>query len=166
MYHTKNSMPEEQRMKLVDHLGRRLADAIDLMLQVKQACWNVKGPHFISLHELFDHIAKEVEEDSDRIAERILQLGGSAEGTARAVVSRSSLADYPLTIAHEKDHITALATVLAAFSKNVRYAIEQSNKLMDPATAALFTEILRDIETWLRLVEAHVPMRGDQNETL
>jgi hypothetical protein len=45
---------------------RRLADAIDLQLQLKQAHWSVKGPHFIGLHELFDKIAEEVETYVDR----------------------------------------------------------------------------------------------------
>jgi len=36
-------------------LNRRLADAIDLQLQSRQAYWNVKGPNFMSLRELFDN---------------------------------------------------------------------------------------------------------------
>ena len=77
------ALPEEQQAKLIELLNRRLADAIDLQLQSRQAYWNVKGPNFLSLRELFDKVAEEVEAYANLIAERIVQLGGKAEGTAR-----------------------------------------------------------------------------------
>src|SRR5437879_2273233 len=61
MHKTRNSLPEEQRTKLVEVLNRRLADSIDLMLQAKQAHWNVNGPQFMVLHTLFGQIACGVE---------------------------------------------------------------------------------------------------------
>jgi len=42
-------------------MNQRLADAVDLQTQIKQAHWNVKGPHFIGLHELFDQIDEAVD---------------------------------------------------------------------------------------------------------
>ena len=51
-------------------LNQKLADIIDLQTQLKQAHWNVKGPHFIGLHELFDKIAEDLESYVDMIAER------------------------------------------------------------------------------------------------
>lgn len=41
-------------------LNQHLADVLDLGLQAKQAHWNVKGPHFIALYELFDKVAEEL----------------------------------------------------------------------------------------------------------
>jgi len=83
---------EEQQAKLIELLNRRLADAIDLQLQSRQASWNVKGPHFMALRELFDQVTQGVEEDANLIAARIVQLGGMAEGTAQAVARRTALA--------------------------------------------------------------------------
>jgi len=80
-------------------LNQRLADIIDLQTQLKQAHWNVKGPHFIGLHELFDKIAEDVESYVDMIAERVVQMGGIAKGTARVTAARSRLQEYPLDIA-------------------------------------------------------------------
>ena len=88
--------PEDQQVKLVEMLNRRLADAIDLQLQSRQAYWNVKGPNFMSLRELFDHVSQGVQEDANLIAGRIVQLGGTAEGTVQAVAGRSSLDGYRL----------------------------------------------------------------------
>src|SRR5437879_13861271 len=62
MFKTKNDLPEASRVKAVELLNARRADAIDLQTQMKQAHWNVKGPNFIALHELFDKINEEVEE--------------------------------------------------------------------------------------------------------
>ena len=56
LHQTKNDLPERTRSALADILNRRLADAIDLQLQAKQAHWNVRGPSFIALHELFDNL--------------------------------------------------------------------------------------------------------------
>ena len=83
MYTTQNDLPQKTRAKVTAVLADRLADATDLMLQTKQAHWNVKGPSFIALHELFDKINDASEEWVDMIAERIVQLGGQAEGTLR-----------------------------------------------------------------------------------
>ena len=91
MYKTGNDLPLGERAELNTLMNLRLASAIDLQLQMKQAHWNVKGPSFIGLHELFDKIDEAVEGYVDMIAERIVQLGGIAEGTVRVAASRSRL---------------------------------------------------------------------------
>ncbi len=149
----KNTMPEEQQAKLIELLNRRLADAIDLQLQSRQAYWNVKGPNFISLRELFDKVTRGVEEYTNLIAGHIAQLGGTAEGTAHAVTSRSSLDRYLLAAADGNGHIDALSTTLTDFGRHARYASEQATELKDADTAAIFTEIARGIDKWLWFVE-------------
>jgi starvation-inducible DNA-binding protein len=153
MSRQKNTRPNEQRTKLIEILNRRLADAIDLQLQSRQAYWNVKGTHFMALGELFDKLAQGVEEYANLIAEHIVQLGGMAEGTAHAVARRSSLDEYVLATADGKGHIDALATKLTAFGKHVRYASEQATLLQDADTADLFTDMARGIDKWLWFVE-------------
>jgi starvation-inducible DNA-binding protein len=155
MHKTRNSLPEEQRAQLIELLNRRLADSIDLMLQTRQAHWNVKGPQFMVLHTLFGQIAHDVDAYVELLAERVVQLGGCADGTAYVVTRRTSLDRYPLEVTNGDDSIEAVATVLASFGKHVRYAIGQATDLIDADSAALFTEISRSIDTWLWLVEAH-----------
>ena len=148
-----NALPEEQQAKLVEILNRRLADAIDLQLQSRQAYWNVKGPQFMALRELFDKVVHGVEEDANLIAARIVQLGGMAEGTAHAVAGRTSLNGYLPTTANGNSHIDALLTTLVDFGRHVRYASEQATELKDADTAAIFTEIARGIDKWHWFVE-------------
>lgn len=144
---------EEQQAKLIELLNRRLADAIDLQLQSRQTYWNVKGPHFMALRELFDKVTRGVEEYADLIAEHIVQLGGMAEGTAHAVARRSSLDEYRLSTADGNSHIAALTATLASFGKHARYANEQATELKDTNTADIFTEIAQGIDKWLWFIE-------------
>jgi len=148
---------EEQQAKLIEILNRRLADAIDLRLQSRQAYWNVKGPNFMALRELFGKVAEGVEEDANLIAARIVQLGGKAEGTAHAVAGRTSLDGYRLSSADGNGHIDALSQTLVDFGRHVRYASAQVTELKDADTAAIFTQIARGIDTWLWFVKTSQP---------
>jgi starvation-inducible DNA-binding protein len=156
LYETENDLPREARGELNNLINQRLADALDLQAQLKQAHWNVKGPHFIGLHELFDKIAEEVESYVDQIAERIVQLGGIAEGTVRVAAKRSRLEEYPLRIADGVAHVEAVARALSTFGREARMTIDEANSLDDADTADMFTEISRGIDKWLWFVEAHV----------
>jgi starvation-inducible DNA-binding protein len=155
MFNTRNDLPKTTRARVIDLLDARLADAADLQTQLKQAHWNVKGPTFIALHELFDKINEAVEDYVDDLAERVVQLGGTAHGTARQVAKRSSLPEFP-TVTDGRAHAEAVATALAAFGKLARAGIDQADKLGDKDTADLFTEISRGTDKWLWFVEAHV----------
>ena len=62
MYETSNDLPPTARQSAIEVLNEHLADAIDLQLQAKQAHWNIKGPNFIGLHELFDRVAAQASE--------------------------------------------------------------------------------------------------------
>src|SRR6186997_2755235 len=128
MYSTKNDLPETTRAKVIELCNGRLADAIDLQTQCKQAHWNVKGPDFIALHKLFDEVNDAVEEYVDLIAERAVQLGGVADGTARVVAKRSSLPEYPVKEGDGRAHADALSSALSAFGKVVRAEIDRSNE--------------------------------------
>ena len=152
---TKNGLPENVRGKMIDLLNEQLADVLDLGLQAKQAHWNVKGPHFIGLHELFDKVAEEVEEFTDSIAERAVELGGVALGTAQVIAKNSRLSSYPLDLASGKEHVAALSSALAKYGASVRAAIDTAGKEDDADTADLFTEVSRGIDKLLWFVEAH-----------
>ena len=156
MYETLNDLSKASRVELNELLNQRLADAVDLESQVKQAHWNVKGPHFIGLHKLFDEIYESVGEYVELLAERVVQLGGIAEGTARVAAARSRLEEYPLDIADGTTHVQALSKALATFGHEVRTAIDEADDLDDADTADLFTEVSRGIDKWLWMVEAHL----------
>ena len=156
MYKTKIDLSEKTRRNAIVMLNDRLSDAIDLQSQVKQAHWNVKGPHFIALHELFDKISDAMLEQIDEIAERITSLGGTAEGTVAVAARRSKLKNYPLSITSGRDHLLYLSTQLSVYGKSVRGAIEATAELGDADTADLFTQLSREIDKYLWFLEAHL----------
>jgi starvation-inducible DNA-binding protein len=152
---TRNDLPADTRETLIPLLNSRLADVIDLYAQCKHAHWNVKGPHFFSLHELFDRIAAGLIGHIDSLAERAVSLGGVAEGGVRTVAQRSTLAEYPRSATGGAEHVEAIATALATCGRQVRAAIEAAAAAGDADTADLFTEVSRDLDQWLWFVEAH-----------
>jgi len=156
MQPTLNDLPEASRKKLVDMLNESLADCGDLYTQVKQAHWNVKGPAFIALHRLFDEVAGAIAEYVDELAERAVQLGGRANGTARDIAKKSSLKEYPHDLASGREHVKAVSGALAAFGASARKGIDRADKFGDRATADLYTEIARGTDKWLWFVEAHL----------
>jgi starvation-inducible DNA-binding protein len=160
MYPTKNDLPETTRRQMIDLCNARLADAIDLQTQTKQAHWNVKGPDFIALHELFDKVNGDVEDYVDLLAERAVQLGGAVEGTARSVAKRTTLPEYQVKGGSGRQHVDALSSALAAFGKLMRSAIEESQRVNDQDTNDIFIEISRGVDKWLWMVEAHLQSEG------
>jgi len=153
---TKNDLPESTRGPLVELLNARVADGVDLMMQAKQAHWNVKGPQFIALHELFDKVHEEAKEFVDVLAERAVQLGGTVEGTVRVAAKRSKLDEYPLRLMDGRGHVDALSSALATFGSAVRAAIARADELDDANTADIFTEVSRGADKLLWFVEAHL----------
>jgi len=156
LHPTKNDLPPAVRAQMAELLNQRLADCIDLQTQCKQAHWNVKGPTFIALHKLFDKVNEAVEEYVDLLAERVVQLGGTARGTIGAVSENSSLAPYPLDIKSGDEHADALSSALAAFGRGVREGIEKADDAEDADTMDILTEISRGNDQWLWFVEAHL----------
>ena len=155
LYQTENDLSLERRSALSTLMNQRLPSALDLQMQLKQAHWNVKGPSFIGLHQLFDEAHAGVAGYVDLIAERIVQLGGIAEGTVRVSAARSRLPEYPLAIADGASHVEAAARALSTFGQEARGTIEQANELNDAVSADVFTEVSRGVDKWLWFVEAH-----------
>lgn len=155
-FSTSVDIPLEGRSKVNKVLNQHLADAFDLLSQVKQAHWNVKGADFWQLHKLFDEVAEEVEEWVDQLAERVTALGGYATGTVRMAAASSTLPEFPTDITEGMDYVTAVAARLSAFTNSARDAIDQTDELGDANTADLFTEISRCADKYLYFLEAHL----------
>ena len=160
IYDTRNNLPAATRTAMIQLLNARLAAVIDLQLQAKQAHWNVKGPNFVGLHELFDKVAEQAREFADEIAERGVALGGIAEGTVQATAQHSNLPKYPTNIGAWADHVRCMREALGVFGADARRAIDDATAQNDADTADLFTEISRGIDKLLWMVEAHVQQPG------
>src|SRR5690242_15407879 len=113
MYSSRSDLPIGVRQGMIVRLQKRLADELDLVYQLKQAHWNVRGPTFIALHKLFDELHEKAERCADLIAERISQFGGTAEGTLQTVQKNTSLPIYETSLTGEVAHLQAVANAYA-----------------------------------------------------
>jgi starvation-inducible DNA-binding protein len=155
-FETSIDIDSETREQLVNLLNQQLADTFDLYSQTKQAHWNVKGPHFIQLHELYDKLAAELTDHADTIAERATALGGVALGTARMASAASRLPEFPTGGIGSLESVRALVERYAAVGTSTRAAIDAADDLNDADTADIFTGISRAIDKALWFLEAHL----------
>ena len=155
MYATSIELPDNVRSSSIALLNERLADAIDLAARLKYAHWNIHGPHFIVLHQLFDDLHDEVDAQADLLAERITAFGGHADGLIDHVASSSSLPPYASDANTERAHLEALAAAIGTFGAKNRVAIQGATDAGDAGTADIFTQISREADKQLWKVEAH-----------
>ena len=155
LHTTTNDTKSNAKAVSMETLQARLADGIDLALVIKQAHWNLKGPQFIGVHLMLDTFRNEVSEWNDMMAERIVQLGGTARGTVQEVGSRTALKPYPTDIYEVADHIRALIERFSAVANAVRKNIDDTDEAGDAGTSDLFTEVSRGLDKQLWFLEAH-----------
>jgi len=155
-FKTHNDVSSNSKSISIAILNERLADAIDLALLTKQAHWNIKGPQFIALHEMIDGFRTDLDEHIDTMAERVVQLGGTAIGITQAVAHSTTLTPYPTDIYAAGDHLVALTERYAKVASAVRAAIDKTDNAGDVDTADLFTSFSRALDKNLWFLEAHL----------
>lgn len=152
---TKNTLAESAREQMIELLQRSTASSLDLQTQAKVAHWNVKGPSFIALHELFDQAADQIRGYTDELAERLMQLGGQSTATVQGAAELTVLPKYSTEIRDGREHVDAFSGALAAFGEHTREAIDKASGLGDEASADIYTEITRGVDKLLWFVESH-----------
>ena len=153
---TRIDIPPEIRRYVIQLLQQTLACTVDLRSHVKQACWNVKGHDFGSLHALFATMATDLDAYTDLVAERLVVLGGVARGTTRTAATQSTLPEYPGDIVDGIAHVLALAERFAHYATAMRVGIVQAADVEDADTADIYTDISRGIDKRLWALEAHL----------
>jgi starvation-inducible DNA-binding protein len=142
-------IPLEIRRYVIQLLQQTLACTVDLRSHVKQACWNVKGHDFGSLHALFATMATDLDAYTDLLAERLVVLGGVAQGTARTAATQSTLPEYPGALLEGHAHARALAERFASCATALRDNIARAAEVEDAGSAAVYTDISRGVDKQL-----------------
>ena len=155
LHKTNNDTKNNAKAVSMQCLQARLADSIDLGLVTKQAHWNLKGPQFIGIHLMLDTFRTAQDEWADMMAERIVQLGGTAKGTVQVVNAETSLPAYPTDIYAIADHLKALIDRYAACANAIRKNIDDTDDAGDRDTSDLLTEVSRGLDKQLWFLEAH-----------
>jgi len=150
------ALPDEARRRLVEELVQASLELRDLALACKVAHWNVRGIGFSGLHPFFDDLVDHLDGSVDLAAERAVALGGYARGTSRDVAAATPLAPYPEEARLGESHVRALAERFRILAQHLRRHLAAAETIGDPDTVDLFTEVSRQFEKDLWMVEAHL----------
>lgn len=153
---TRNDLGANAREVSVGVLNATLVDTIDLTNGVRMAHWTVRGPHFAGLHALFETFYDQLGTATDDIAERLVQLGGTPDGTTQLIGEKTRLEAYPAELREGMDHVKALTARYAALAKAVREGIDSTDEAGDADTADLLTDFSRTLDKALWMLEAHL----------
>lgn len=156
LHATRNDLGANAREAAIGVLNATLADAMDLTNGVRMAHWTVRGPHFAALHALFETFYDQLGEATDDLAERVVQLGGTPEGTTQRVGEASRLAPYPAGLRDGMEHVKALADRYGALAATVRAGIDTTSEAGDADSADLLTGLSRTLDKALWMLEAHL----------
>jgi starvation-inducible DNA-binding protein len=146
MYRSPSHLAESARALIAEALNARLADGLDLHSQIKVAHWNVKGPHFATLHPLFETFAISLATHNDTLAERAVTLGGRAYGSVRDVATASRLPEYPHATSRGREHAALLADRIEIYLGGLRESRSLIERQHDPDSADLLTQIITEFE--------------------
>jgi starvation-inducible DNA-binding protein len=133
---------EDDRKKLADGLSRLLADTYTLYLKTHHFHWNVTGPHFNSLHAMFETQYTELSVAVDDIAERIRALGFFAPGSYKEFSRLSSIPESD-GVPNALDMVQQLVEGQEAVIRTARAFFPVTEAAGDEPTADLLTQRLQ-----------------------
>lgn len=153
---TRNDLKDNAKQVSIGVLNACLADAVDLYNATRSAHWNVKGPMFHTLHVMLQGFYEALQTSSDDIAERVVQLGGTALGTTQVLAGTTRLPPYPTDIHGGADHLKQLVERYGQVASALREGIDTTDEAGDASTADLLTEQSRAVDKMLWMLEAHL----------
>ena len=131
----------KQREKIARGLSALLADSYTLYLMTHNFHWNVTGPDFNSLHQMFMAQYSEQWTALDLIAERIRALGHPAPGTYKEFVELASIKEVE-GVPKATDMVRHLVSAQEATARTARQLFPLVNTANDQPTADLLTQRL------------------------
>lgn len=121
------------------HLREALADTYTLYAKTHAFHWNVEGPHFASLHKLFEEQYTDLWNTVDVIAERLRAIGVYAPRTSEELRAPTCLKEET-KIPEALDMCKKLADDHTKIANRMQKAIPLVQDAGDELTADLFIE--------------------------
>ena len=135
----------KERQQIAKGLARVLADTYTLYLKTHAFHWNVEGPMFNTLHEMFMQQYSELWNALDLIAERIRSLGFPAPGTYREFTALTSIEETE-GVPEAMEMVGLLVSGHEAVARTVRSVFPQADEAHDESTADLLTQRMQTHE--------------------
>ena len=130
-------------------LNALLADVFALYMKTKNFHWHVSGPHFRSLHLLFDEHGTELFDMTDEIAERVRKVGGTTLHSIGNIARLQRIPDNDADYVDPLDMVAELSSDNQALLASMRETHELCDEENDVATASL-------IENWIDQTEKRI----------
>ena len=138
------------RAKIVEGLSKLLADSYTLYLMTHNFHWNVTGPQFNSLHNMFMTQYTEQWNALDIIAERIRALGFPAPGTYKQFVKLTAIKEVE-GVPKAEEMVSLLVNAHETVARTARSLFSIVDEVNDQPTADLITQRLEvhEITAWM-----------------
>lgn len=150
---TANALSDQVKETSAGMLNSLLAESIDLYLQARQYHWNIRGPQFLTLHGLFGDLYELLADQADELAERIAQLGETAEGSLFQVGSASDVTE-PIKSSVGLEMAEDMAGKLANYSKRLVKWFSTETELGDHGSADMLIGMAREIDKKVWMLES------------
>lgn len=140
-------LTDQQRQGVVDILNNVLADAYLLLIKTKKYHWDVVGPQFRTLHELWQEQYEALTLSIDAVAERVRMLNGYPLGTADGFLKNSSIKEHPGDLPTADEMVQRLVVDHEQIIRNLRKYVDQtSEEFHDEGTSDFLTGLMEDHE--------------------
>jgi len=140
-------LTEEQRRGVITLLNQNLANAYLLLIKTKKYHWDVVGPQFRTLHELWEEQYEALTENIDAIAERIRALGGYPLGTAQGFLESASIEEHAGDLPSANEMVQRLVEDHELVIRTLREHIDRcSDEFHDEGTADFLTGLMEQHE--------------------
>ena len=164
LFDTHLDVNEDTRLKVNTILNQILCDLITLRLIFRTAHWNIKGMHFIALHEMFDKLQDIIDEQADRVAETITSYGGIAFGRVEDLsnccvdefdIYTTDVADEPCGAARK--YLIQLDNSTCCTIKYMREKMLYiDDTLKDKVTSNMLQDLLGQLQKITYFLESHL----------
>ncbi|MBE9037836.1 Dps family protein [aff. Roholtiella sp. LEGE 12411] len=161
-------LTEEQRQGVINLLNQDLADAYLLLVKTKKYHWDVVGPQFRSLHQLWEEHYEKLTLNIDALAERIRALGGYPVGSMEGFLKITTLKEHAGSVPTATGMVSNLVEDHEQVIRNLRDHVDKSgDQFHDQGTADFLTGLMEEHEEMAWMLRSFIEgqaLEGDGTE--
>jgi len=157
-------LDSDVRNPIVEILNNGLADETVLSQKTRSAHWNVSGTGFLELYILFETQYKQLNELTDKFAERTRMLGGIAVSSFGEILTRSRLDEQPAFVPDILHLLADHETFIRSLREDIRKCGEEYE---DEGTVELLVSVMSLHEKMAWMLRSYIenePAHGESQK--